>query len=93
MIFKRESCHLQILFIHLCFALSGKCADSFKILGVSVSSMKSHHSFFSGIMKGLADDGNNVTFFSPIEASEPIKNLREIQFDNPIDIHNSEGTD
>lgn len=32
-------------------------------------------------MKGLADDGNEVTFLSPMEAKNPIKNLRDIYID------------
>lgn len=93
MIHKRKIHQFRIFLIQLVIVLSGKYVNSFKILGVSISSMKSHHAFFSAIMKGLADDGNNVTFISPFESSTSIQNLREIRFDNPIDINNSKGTD
>lgn len=43
--------------------------------------MPSHYKFTHALMKGLADDGNEVTFLSPMKAKNPVKNLREIYID------------
>lgn len=48
--------------------------------------MRSHHIFFEALMKGLAEDGNNVTFISPFQSSKPTANFDEIQIDLPIKI-------
>lgn len=55
--------------------------DSHKILGVIFSPMKSHYIFAHALMKGLAEDGNEVTFISPVKSESSIKNLREIFVD------------
>lgn len=82
---------IKLLLIVLYIIINGGIVTSYKILGVSISTMKSQHIFFSSLMKGLAIDGNDVTFISPYKYSKPIKNLREILFDNTFDINNSEG--
>lgn len=83
----------KLQLIVLCVMINGGAAIGYKILGVSISTMKSQHIFFSSLMKGLANDGNEVTYISPFQSSKPIKNLREILFDNSFDINNSEGNE
>lgn len=42
-------------------------------------------------MRGLAEDGNNVTFITPFQPYNPHKSLRHIRFEFPIDIQNANG--
>lgn len=69
-----------------CIITSYNNVDCYRILGVSPSTMRSHHIFFEALMKGLAEDGNNVTFISPFQSSKPTANFDEIQIDLPIKI-------
>lgn len=70
---------LSSVLITLC-SLSN-VVNSHKILGVIFSPMKSHYIFAHALMKGLAEDGNQVTFISPVKSETAIKNLREIFVD------------
>lgn len=66
--------------------------NSYKILGISVSMMKSDFIFLNALMKGLAEDGNEVTFITPFQPYDsPTKNYRHIRIEFPVDNHNSKG--
>lgn len=67
------------ILITLCIIIT--TVNSYKILGITFSPLPSHYTFTHALMKGLADDGNEVTFLSPMEAKNPIKNLRDIYID------------
>lgn len=73
------------ILIVFCIITSYYNVDCYRILGVSPSTMRSHYIFFEALMKGLAEDGNNVTFISPFQSSETA-NFEEIQIDLPIKI-------
>lgn len=78
-----------LILIALLFVPTG--VNSYKILGISFSSIKSHFIFFNSLMRGLAEDGNNVTFITPFQPYNPHKSLRHIRFEFPIDIQNANG--
>lgn len=82
MISRKSRCTLLVL---LCITVNS--VKSYKILGVNPLPLESHNDFIYELMKGLADDGNEVTFISTLKSSSPIKNLTEIH----VDVHGDEG--
>lgn len=60
------------------------CANCYKILGVFPCPSKSHYHLGHALMKGLADDGHEVTIVSPYSQKEPIKNYKEILLENSV---------
>lgn len=80
-----------VLLILFCIIINYKEVKCYRVLGVSVSRMKSHEFFFKALMKGLAEDGNNVTFISHFQSTTPTPNLEEIQIDLPIEVEKELG--
>lgn len=48
--------------------------------------MKSHYIFFEALMRGLAEDGNNVTFVGPFPPAKATVNFEQISTDLPIEM-------
>lgn len=71
----------SIFSLSITFCIIANTVNSYNILGVNFSPIQSHYNFSYALMKGLADDGNDVVFISPVKSSNPIKNLREIHID------------
>lgn len=52
--------------------------NCYKILGVFPCPSRSHYAVGHALMKGLADDGHEVTMVSPFSQNQPIKNYTEV---------------
>lgn len=63
-----------ILYFLLCVC----CVNGLKILSISPFVSHSHHVIGNALAKELAARGHDVTFVSPIEEKESVKNLRRI---------------
>lgn len=66
---------MRSLLVLLIFA---SCANCYKILGVFICPSRSHYYVGHALMKGLADDGHEVTIVSPFTQKKPIKNYNEV---------------
>lgn len=56
--------------------------SSYKILAVLPIASKSHYYIGSSLMKGLANEGNQVTVISPFKERKPIENFSEVFLEN-----------
>lgn len=63
----------------------------YKILGLSISPIKSHFLIFNALMNGLAEDGNEVTFLTPFQSYDSAKTVRHIRYGLPSNAQNSKG--
>lgn len=52
--------------------------NSYKFLAILPIPSKSHYYIGHNLMKGLAEDGNEVTVISPFKEKMPIKNYKEV---------------
>lgn len=76
----------QLIFLHkmnylkLFFLLSVVFHNviSYKILAVLPVTSRSHYYIGHNLMKGLAEDGHDVTVISPFKQNVPIKNYKEV---------------
>lgn len=57
----------------------------YRILGVFQPPSKSHYIVGHALMKGLADDGHDVTIISAYKQSKPINNYTEIYLEHSLD--------
>lgn len=64
------------LFIALLFTLH--CVESYKFLGVLHFSAKSHFIVGSALLKGLVEQGHEVTVISPYPLKQPMKNYHDV---------------
>lgn len=51
---------------------------SYKFLAVLPITSRSHYYIGHSLMKGLADEGHEVTVISPFKQNKPIKNYKEV---------------
>lgn len=51
---------------------------SYKFLAILPIPSKSHYYIGQNLMKGLAEDGHEVTVISPFKEKSPIKNYKEV---------------
>lgn len=66
--------------------LSLRLVYGYRILGVFPTALRSHYQFGHALMKGLADDGNNVTMFTAFsQKNKSTLNYEEIVIENLID--------
>lgn len=70
-----------LLFV-LCITCS--IANSYKILGVFHIPAKSHYIVGHALMKGLAEQGHEVTVISAFKSPKPIENYEEIYLEHSI---------
>lgn len=66
---------MQFLLLTVLFA---SCVQSYKILGVFPFPSRSHYHVGHSLMKGLAEDGHEVTVVSAFIQNRPIENYKEI---------------
>lgn len=66
------------LFLVLLLLFVAACVNGYKILGVFPCSSRSHYYLGHALMKGLAEDGHEVTIVSPFTQTKPIKNYTEV---------------
>ena len=67
---KTVTFYLFILFFNSCV--------SERILAIFPAAFKSHHNCGTAIVEALAERGHNITFISPFQLDEPVKNVKEI---------------
>lgn len=58
------------------------CVNCYRILGVFPFPSKSHYFVTSALMKGLAEDGHEVTMIAPFLEKKQIKNYKEVLLEN-----------
>lgn len=66
---------MRSLFVLLFFASFANC---YKILCVFPLPSRSHYYVGHALMKGLAEDGHQVTIVSPFQQKKPIENYTEV---------------
>lgn len=66
---------LQVLLI---LGFSYQNAFGYRFLGVLPIPSKSHYYIGHNLLKGLAEEGHDVTVISPFKEKKPIKNYKEV---------------
>ncbi|XP_059622866.1 UDP-glucosyltransferase 2-like, partial [Phlebotomus argentipes] len=61
-----------------------------RILGVFPTPIRSHFIFATGLLKGLAEEGHQVTVFGSFPLEKPIRNYRYIRIDTRVTIDERE---
>ncbi|XP_055852083.1 UDP-glycosyltransferase UGT5-like [Episyrphus balteatus] len=61
-------------------------ANTYKILGIFPSMLKSHFFIGSSLMKGLAEKGHQVTVISPFPQKKPLNNYHDVVTSKVLDI-------
>ncbi|XP_055701703.1 uncharacterized protein LOC129800979 [Phlebotomus papatasi] len=74
----KKSSYLLSLGFFLCLAIAAKEVSSYKILMVFPSFSASHLIVASGLLKGLAKMGHEVTMVSSFPQPKPLKNYRDV---------------
>lgn len=66
---------IKVLFVLIFFHQN---VIGYKFLAVLPVTSRSHYYIGHNLMKGLAEDGHEVTVISPFKQSKPIKNYNEV---------------
>lgn len=70
----------------LILCISYRNVNSFRFLAILPVTSKSHYYIGHNLMKGLAEDGHEVTVISPFKANEQIKNYNEVFLEHSWEI-------
>lgn len=73
-----------VLLLILC--ISYQNAECFRFLAILPVTSKSHYYIGHNLMKGLAEDGHDVTVISPFKVDQPIKNYNEVFLEHSWEI-------
>lgn len=74
----------RIGFVIISFATT---VYGYRILGVFSALMKSHYHFGHALMKGLANDGHQVTMVTAYARNHSIPNYEEILIEDVLDVY------
>lgn len=69
---------MKLVFLTLLLFFVYSNVNSYKILGVFPTASKSHYYIGQNLLKGLAEEGHDVTVISPFREKNPIKNYKEV---------------
>lgn len=73
---------ILIVFVLICAFLH--IASGYRILAIATVPSKSHYYITHALMKGLAEEGHDVTVISPFKVKNPIRNYKEIYLENSV---------
>lgn len=57
-------------------------ATAYKILGILPTASKSHYYIGHNLLKGLAEEGHDITVITPFKEKDPIPNYKEVFLEN-----------
>lgn len=67
----------HFLFVWI-FCIFAHTVISYKFLGILPTASKSHYYIGHNLLKGLAEEGHDVTVMSPFQEKNPIPNYKEV---------------
>ncbi|XP_055308683.1 UDP-glucosyltransferase 2-like [Sitodiplosis mosellana] len=69
---------MKLFSVFLILYILNENVDSYKFLAILPIPSRSHYYIGQNLMKGLAEDGHEVTVISPFKEKTPIKNYKEV---------------